>query len=144
MFAAGEIFLELHLPNATTWFYFSVLLAVALFVKFSRLLSMRNWDVLTLFLLMPGFLLLLESGGNNRWGYGWLVAASGYYVVRCLIDLVLERRPALAPNLSLGGMVWLALALFISLVAVACSPPKSPPAAEKSLVGEVVKGPLET
>src|SRR5215472_14246028 len=48
-------------PSAATWFYFSLLLAIALFFKFSRLLSMRNWDVLTIFLLVPGLLLLQES-----------------------------------------------------------------------------------
>src|ERR1700730_1475473 len=51
-----SVFLEFSLPNATTWFYFSWLLAVALFFKFSRLLSIRNWDVATIFLLVPGIL----------------------------------------------------------------------------------------
>jgi hypothetical protein len=58
-----SIFLEFNLPNAATWFYFSLLLAVALFFKFSRLLSVRNGDVLTLFLLVPGLLLLQEAHG---------------------------------------------------------------------------------
>ena len=51
-------FLDFNLPNATTWFYFSWLLAIALFFKFSRVLSMRNWDVVTLFLLVPGLLVI--------------------------------------------------------------------------------------
>ena len=49
------------LPNATTWFYFSLLLAVALFFKFSRLFSVRNWDVITIFLLVPGILLIEDA-----------------------------------------------------------------------------------
>jgi hypothetical protein len=53
-----QIFLDFNLPNTTTWFYFSFLLAMALFFKFSRLLSIRNWDVVTLFMLVPGLLLL--------------------------------------------------------------------------------------
>src|SRR6202790_4622470 len=101
MSATAANFPDITLHNATTWFYFSGLLAVALFFKFSRLLSVRNWDVLTLFLLMPGLLLLLEAGGRNRWGYLWLLAASGYYLIRCLLDLILVRRPALSPNLNL-------------------------------------------
>src|SRR5437588_11377352 len=60
MSAFALIVSDFNLPNATTWFYFSRLLAVALFFKFTRLLSMRNWDVLTLFLLVPGLLLLQE------------------------------------------------------------------------------------
>lgn len=55
-----SIFLAFNLPNAATWFYFSLLLTVALFFHFGRPLSTRNLDLLTLFLLVPGFLLLQE------------------------------------------------------------------------------------
>jgi hypothetical protein len=171
MMAPASIFFEFNLPNATTWFYFSLLLAVALFFKFSRLLSVRNWDVVTVFLLVPGFLLLQQSRANPvvaekppaaavaslvagsgaqamagptaglsglaalapatelppkrmLWfGYLWLLVGSGYLLVRCLLDLVLVRRPALAPNLTFGGLAWLAGALFICLVAVAFRQP---------------------
>lgn len=119
-----SIFTAVSLPNATTWFYFSALLAVALFFKFTRLLSVRNLDVLTLFLPMPGLLLLLEGGGQVLWGYVWLLGASGYFLARCLVDLALVRRPALTPNLNLSGLVWLSGALFISLVAVAVRQPE--------------------
>jgi hypothetical protein len=119
-----SIFL-IKLPDAPTWFYFSAVLAIALFCKFSRLLSMRNWDVLTLFLPMPG-LLLVEQGEHDTWGYLWLLGASLYYFVRCLADLALERRPALSPNLTLGGLLCLAAALFASLIAVAVRQPSHP------------------
>jgi hypothetical protein len=167
MMASASIFFDFNLPNATTWLYFSFLLAVALFFKFSRLLSVRNWDVVTVFLLVPGLLLIQEVrpapstldknpavtaasvvaavGGHSLalpavglngvasvartselpstrllWvGYLWLVIGSAYFLVRCLFDLVLVRRPALAPNLSFGGLAWLGGALFICLVAVA-------------------------
>src|SRR5437588_469637 len=56
-----SVFLDFNLPNATTWFYFSWLLAIALFFKFSRVLSMRNWDVVMLFLLVPGLLLVQSA-----------------------------------------------------------------------------------
>ncbi|HKI30419.1 MAG TPA: hypothetical protein VKA46_00910 [Gemmataceae bacterium] len=112
------IFLDFNLPNATTWFYLSALLAVALFFKFSRFLSVRNWDVVALFLLVPGLLLLREPGGEPL-AYVWLFAGSAYFLGRCLLDLTLVQRPALAPNLTLGGLAWLAGALFICLVAVA-------------------------
>jgi hypothetical protein len=61
----ASIFLDFNLPNAATWFYFSLLLSMALFFKFSRLLSVRNLDVLALFLLVPGLLLLQEAGGER-------------------------------------------------------------------------------
>jgi hypothetical protein len=128
-----SIFLDFHLPNAATWFYFSLLLAGALFFKFNRLLSVRNWDVFTLFLLVPGFLLLMQARLTDpadparEWlllaGYVWLLAGSGYFFVRCLFDLALVRRPALAPNLNLSGLAWLAAALFVCLGAVAVRRP---------------------
>jgi hypothetical protein len=119
MGAQESIFFDFNLPNATTWFYFSLLLAVALFFKFSRLLSMRNLDLVSLFLPVPGLLLLLDPHSERTWGYIWLMGASGYLLVRCLLDLVLVRRPALRPNLDPGGLAWLAGALFVSLIAVA-------------------------
>lgn len=58
MSAPIAIFLDFNLPNATTWFFFSLLLAVALFFKFSRFVSIRNLDVVLLFLLVPGLLMV--------------------------------------------------------------------------------------
>src|SRR5262249_55133929 len=97
---AESIFFDFNLPNGTTWFYFSFLLAVALFLKFSRLLSIRNWDVVTLFLLVPGFLLLQEARPkplpmhperNTDLALTSLVASSGQQVV-------------MVPATSLGGV----------------------------------------
>ncbi len=121
----SQIFFEFNLPNATTWFYFSLLLMVALFFKFSRLLSIRNLDVLTLPLLVPGLLLLRQSNGESWFGYAWLLAGSVYLLLRCFLDLSLITRPALAPNLNPGGLGWLAGALFVCLIAVAVRQPKT-------------------
>jgi hypothetical protein len=119
----ASIFLDVQLPNPTTWFYFSGLLAVAMFFKFSRLLSMRNLDVLTLYLFMPGLLLLTEGGLHRFLGYLWLLVACLYFLLRCLYDLVLVRRPALGNNLDFAGLAWMAGALYIGLVAVAAREP---------------------
>src|SRR5207244_1673600 len=138
-----------NLPNATTWSCFSFLLAGALFFKFSRVLSVRNWDIITLFLLAPGLLLLQEANATSdpgqvifgpalaagpssntsesdtlRWcGYLWLLCGSGYFLFRSLLDLTLVRRPALGPNLNMGGLAWLGLALFVCLTVVAARGP---------------------
>src|SRR5437764_6205972 len=137
---AFSIFLDFNLPNATTWFYFSLLLAVALFYKFSRLLSVRNWDVVMLFLLVPGLLLLQEArtlhSETRLWfGYLWLLGGSAYFFGRCLFDLALVRRPALRPNLNFGGLAWLGGALAVCLVSVALRQPHGP--AETAAVGKV-------
>jgi hypothetical protein len=137
-----SIFLDFSLPNATTWFYFSLLLAVALFFRFSRLWSMRNWDVVTLFLLVPGLLILqqvhasLVPSEKGLWtGYLWLFCGSVYLLARCLFDLTLVRRPALSPNLNFGGLAWLGTALAVCLVAVALRQPPGTAVAEP--VGKV-------
>jgi hypothetical protein len=122
MIASGQIFLEFNLPNATTWFYFSALLAVGFFFKFSRFLSILNLDVVTIYLLVPGLLLLLEND-HNWYGFLWLMIVSTYFFLRCLLDLALVRRPALTANLNLSGLCWLAAALLISLIAVAARQP---------------------
>lgn len=190
----ASIFLEFNLPNGTTWFYFSFLMAVALFFKFGRVLSFRNLDIVMLFALVPGFLLLLEAKPNlvpperdpalavarivgmnataaNMegaagpaavvagltfagdhllytstwlwWGYLWLLCGSAYWMIRCLIDLALVGRPALAPNLSFGGLAWLAGALLICLIAVAFRPERTQggnvPPPPKSVVEKQIK-----
>ena len=167
MLSPLSIFLDFNLPNSTTWFYFSFLLAMTMFFKFSRLLSVRNLDIVMIFLLVPGLLVLQTSRpqplpiehqpavqlafligqgatadtpaatagqialftqqcgttlDNPRWlwiGYLWLLLGSVYFFCRCLLDLTLVQRPALAPNLQMGGLGWLAGALLICLLAVA-------------------------
>src|SRR5262249_32741553 len=128
-------FLDFNLPNATTWFYLSSLLAVALFFKFNRLLSLRNWDLVTLFLLVPGLLLLQEeyaraaaagakpAAGRLWFGYLWLLAGTVYCCGRCRFDLALVRRPALDPNLTPAGLAWLIGALVVCLSGVAVRKP---------------------
>ena len=138
----ASIFFDFELPNPTTWFYFSALLAVALFFKFSRLLSMRNLDVLTLYLFTPGLLLLAEGGTHDFFGYLWLMIASLYFLVRCLLDLALVRRPSLGSNLDLSGLAWLAGALFVSLVAVACRQPADDTKKEKPSRDPIGKSPI--
>jgi hypothetical protein len=76
MMVFASIFSDFNLPNATTWLYFSLLLSIALYFKFTRLLSMRNWDVITLFLLAPGLLLLQDTSPQIA-SAARLVAAGG-------------------------------------------------------------------
>lgn len=130
-----SIFVDFTLPNSATWFYVSFFLAVALFYHFGRPWAVRNWDLLALFLFVPGFLLLQESNqlpagpraGRERFaGYAWLLGASLLWFVRCLLDLAFARRPVAAPNLSPAGLAWLGGALFVGLTAVAYTRPDDP------------------
>jgi len=192
MIASVSVFRDISLPNAATWFYFSLVLAVALFFKFSRLLSVRNFDLIILFLLMPGLMtvqahrsavlpaarnpaihasqLAAASGlassptlladielyrgerkvntDHAQWlwyGYLWLMCGTGIFFFRCLIDLILVQRPALAPNLTFGGLAWLALALVASLSIVAFRQPDRTrdrrPETDRSVVTEGLSNP---
>ena len=105
MLWAGSIFLDGNLPTSTSWFYSALVLVVALFFRFDRLFSLRHLDLLLLFLWMPGLLLLLEqrlveSEGINRWPYAWLLGGTMLIIIRALVDLVLNHRPFLKPNLN--------------------------------------------
>jgi hypothetical protein len=126
------IFTDFKLPNAVTWFYLSLILAIGLFFKFNRVFSVRNFDVLSLFLLVPGFLLLQESREIHEsapklrmlFGFIWLMVGSLCFFARCLLDLTLVARPVLNPNLNLAGLAWLAAALFACMVPVAARLPE--------------------
>lgn len=150
-----SIFLDFHLPNAATWFYFSLILTVALFFQFTRLLSVRNLDLLMLFLLVPGILLLQEAHslqgtaatlpegeraqlmdrGNRELivAYAWLIAGTAYWFGRAIVDLALVRRPPMTANLNPSGLGWLGLAMFLCLTAVAVR--RNPDVTEPPQVG---------
>ena len=60
------------------WLFLSLLGCVTLFFKFSRFWSVRNLDLLLLFVLVPGMLLILGGPGNVPWAaYIWLFVGSG-------------------------------------------------------------------
>ncbi len=106
--------------NPATWFYLSLLLIIAIFFRFSRLWSLRNFDLGLLLSASPG-LLLVESGGKvgetdfRVLGYSWLFVVSGILLVRLLVDTILTRRPQFAQNLNAAGMAFLCVCSFIFL-----------------------------
>jgi hypothetical protein len=130
----ATIFLDFKLPNAATWYYFSLILAIGLFVKFNRFVSVRNVDVLSLYLLVPGFLFLMDAAKvplqseSHReltlFGFIWLMAGSLVLFVRCLLDLTLISRPALLPNINLSGLAWLSVAMFACMAPIAARLPE--------------------
>jgi len=92
------------------WLYLSLLGCVTLFFKFSRLWSVRNLDLLLLFVLVPGMMLIVGSQARPPWSaFIWLFLGSGAWLVRCLLDLGLVRRPLLEPNLSASGLLCLSI-----------------------------------
>ncbi len=173
--------------EASTWAYLSSLLMVALFFKFNRFWSFRNFDLVLLILLAPGLLMVhygekldrpsmsrpvaatelakgadpalpiagdattgnvsnsnsnfTESGTSGissagagkpvnplpvrlsqyqlvqRTGYIWLFGMGIIWMLRLFHDPAVRRKPMLEPNLSIGGLVFLACSLMIFLFA---------------------------
>src|SRR5262245_45963123 len=108
--------------NPTTWVYLSSLLMIALYFKFGRLWSVRNLDLIGLILLAPGLLFVIygqetHQPAYQQVGYAWLFSIGGLFLIRMLIDPMMVRRPLLEPNLTVGGMTFLGLSLFLFLMA---------------------------
>ena len=94
------------------WLFLTLLGCVTLFFKFSRIWSVRNLDLLLLFALAPGMMLLVGKGEHNSWvAYLGLFIGSGLWLVRCGADLGLARRPLLEPNLNASGLLCLSLGI---------------------------------
>jgi hypothetical protein len=102
--------------NRTTWVYLSSLLAIAIYFKFSRLWSVRNFDLLLLIAQAPGLLMVLLEGDIAYWGYVWLFASGGVLLCRMLFDARMVRRPLLEPNLSPGGLSFIACSLAVFMI----------------------------
>src|SRR5271155_132143 len=100
------------------WLFLSLLGCVTLFFKFSRFWSVRNLDLLLLFVLAPGMMLIVGNRGHHPWSaYIWLFLGSGLWLVRCLLDLGLARRPLLEPNVNASGLLCLSLGVMGLLLA---------------------------
>jgi len=99
----------------TTWFYVSAIIVLAIFFKFNRFWSVRNFDLVGLILLTPG--LLLVAGWNDTTGYIWLFCIQSLLVVRLILDSVMVRRPLLEPNLSSEGLTFSCIFLVFFLIA---------------------------
>lgn len=92
------------------WLYLTLMTCVVLFFKFGRFWSIRNLDLLLLFAPAPGLMWLVgrgDDGSQPWWAFVWLFLGSGLWLLRCLLDLGLTRRPILDPNLNAGGLACL-------------------------------------
>jgi hypothetical protein len=126
-----ESILRGYTVTPATWFYLSLLLIVAIYFRFSRLWSLRNFDLALLLATSPGLLLVeagYEGGPTLRTvGYSWLFAVSAVLLVRLLMDTVLTRRPQFAQNLNGAGMAFLCICTFVFLTAQAITKPPAKP-----------------
>ena len=122
-----DILFHYERVNPTSWAYLSALLTLALFFKFNRVWSVRNFDLFLLILLAPGLLLVQwawENGGAKEnaleieyLGFLWLFAAGGLLLIRLLLDSAMVRRPLLESNLNTPGLLFLGGSLLFFLMA---------------------------
>lgn len=112
------------------WLFLSLLCCVTLFFKFSRIWSVRNLDLLLLFALAPGMMGLVGNHGAQPWSaFVWLFLGSALWLVRCLVDLGMPRRPLLEPNLNAAGLACLSIGVLGLLLLETVSLPLSEGAA---------------
>lgn len=143
-----KVFLDFQTPNGTTWFYLSFLLMIAVYFRFTRVFSLRNWDLISLFLFVPGLLAInyvdtrmLQMGSPDSVemrfsaeeirrilvpGYSFLFAVTGYFLLRCLLDLFLQRRPRLGFNMNLPGLAFIGVSLLGFLMYEVMAKPPNP------------------
>ena len=94
------------------WLFLTMLGCLTLFFKFSRFWSVRNLDLILLFAPVPGLMRLVGGGSVQPWGaFLWLFLGAFLWLVRCLIDLGMTRRPHLEPNLTFSGLACLAVGM---------------------------------
>jgi len=106
------------------WLFLSLLGCVTLFFKFSRIWSVRNLDLLLLFVLVPGMMLIVGDQSHPPWSaFVWLFLGSLLWLIRCLLDLGLSRRPLLEPNLNAPGLLCLSIGILVLLLAETVSLP---------------------
>jgi len=106
------------------WVFGTLLLCVTLFFKFGRFWSIRNLDLVLLFALAPGMMILVGHRDHPPWwAFVWLFIGSFLWLIRCLVDLGLSRRPLLEPNLNAAGLACLAVGVIGLFVAETVSLP---------------------
>ncbi len=106
------------------WLFLSLLGCLTLFFKFTRVWSIRNLDLVLLFVLAPGMMLISGKQTSHPWtAYLWLFAGSFLWIIRCMMDLGLARRPLLEPNLNMSGLVCLSAGILGLLVVETVSLP---------------------
>ncbi|MDX2038721.1 MAG: hypothetical protein SFX72_18895 [Isosphaeraceae bacterium] len=109
-----------------TWLFITLLGCLTLFFKFSRFWSVRNLDLVLLFALVPGMMLLVSGGSTRPWiAFVWLFVGTLCWLFRCLLDVGLTRRPVVEPNLNAAGLACLSFGVLGLLVVETVSLPVS-------------------
>ena len=80
---------------------------------------------------------LVDAEHLQRLGFFWLMVIGGFFLLRLLFDPTMVRRPLLESNLSLGGLTFLGLSMFVFLIVnvmIAGQPPGNRKAPTRSVI----------
>ncbi|WZO99142.1 hypothetical protein EP7_000740 [Isosphaeraceae bacterium EP7] len=120
---SGSLVADLGI-GAGSWLFLTLLACLTLFFKFSRVWSIRNLDLFLMFALAPGIMQLVANPSGHPWqAYVWLFVGSTLWLARCVLDLILTRRPMLEPNLNAAGLACVAVGLLGMMVVETVSLP---------------------
>lgn len=120
---SGPLVADLGL-GPRVWLVLTLLSCLTLFFKFGRIWSVRNLDLLLLFAPAPGLMSLVGHGDSAPWtSFALLFLGSGLWLIRCLIDIGMTRRPMLEPNLNHSGLACLSIGILGLMMVEAVSLP---------------------
>ncbi|MCG6156849.1 hypothetical protein [Rubinisphaera margarita] len=119
----------------TAWLYLSAMLIIAVFYRFRRLWSLRNFDILLLLSLSPG-LLMVRDESSYAIGNTWLFVVTALCLTRLLLDRHLTKRSRLEPNMSTPGITFLGICALAFLMTEAITRPAPPGSVTTVLHGE--------
>ncbi len=117
-------FLYRYDVNPPTWFYLSLLLILAVYFRFGRFWSLRNFDLILMLSIAPALLYTAES--PTRGSLCLLIVTLGL-LGRTLFDAYFTRRPKLPQNMTPAGMAFLCVSAmaFLGTKVLTEEPPKN-------------------
>ncbi len=123
--------------SQTAWLYLSSMLIIAVFYRFRRTWSLRNFDLLLLLTLSPGILLVRSQQGYSA-GYTFLFLSTTFWTIRLLLDRYLTKRARIDPNLISPGMTFLGVCAFAFLMTESITRPADPGTVTTVMKGEKI------
>ncbi len=108
--------------SQSAWLYLSAMLIIAVYYRFRRIWSLRNFDILLLLSLSPG-LLMVQTAASSAIGNTWLFVVTAMCLVRLLLDRIFTKRSRLEPNMSTPGITFLGICALAFLITEAVTRP---------------------
>lgn len=124
--------------NHPTWFYLSLLLILAVYFRFGRIFSLRNFDLALMLVIAPALLYAQEVPAQGAF---CLVAVTLSLLARTIFDANFTRRPKLPQNMNPSGLAFLCVSSLAFMgTKVMTEPPPMDEVREVQRARQLVKG----